>query len=528
MKYPVGIQSFSNLIENGYLYVDKTQFIHEMITTGKYYFLSRPRRFGKSLLMSTIEALFQGKRQLFEGLAISHTDWLWREHEVIHIDFNGDNYQDKGTVNAVINGLLSKFENKYGITDHAETFGLRFKDIIQAAYYKNGNGVVVLIDEYDKPILDVLDDEVVRDSNKNTLQAFYSVLKSMDRYVRFAMLTGISKFSKVSIFSGLNNLNDISLSSKYNEICGISESEMSKYFTTGISNMAESMKISVDEVHSLLKKNYDGYHFSENGKDVYNPFSLLNTFANETISRYWFATGTPTSLIRLIERSNFSIPELEHYECTEDLLTGSDIYLKDPIPLLFQAGYLTIKGFDKRFRLYTLGFPNTEVSEGFSRLLLSSFAGGMNEAAIIKKFVEDVEKGEAEAFMDKLQSFFAGIPYDHTNGGKKKKEDNNGPIKGYLEIHYQNIMFVIMKLMGFYTHTEYRTSNGRIDMTIETSRYVYVMEFKINSSAEAAMKQIDNKEYSKPFKYQSKELIKIGANFDTKTRTLSDFIVSKS
>lgn len=527
VKYPIGIQSFPDIIENGYLYVDKTKLIHEMITTGKYYFLSRPRRFGKSLLLSTIEAVFKGKKNLFEGLYISKTNWDWNEYEVIHIDLNGENYHSVDILKAVINGILTQFENKYNIATPADTFGLRFREIIKTASETSGRNVVILIDEYDKPILDTINDKKTSDANRDTLQAFYSVLKSMDQYIQFAMLSGISKFSKVSIFSGLNKLNDISLSSNYNSICGISEAELSQYFSQGIKDLAQNQSLDEDEIRILLKKNYDGYLFSRKGEGIYNPFSLLNCFSKNEFSDYWFATGTPSSLIRLIEKSNFPIPELEQYECSESMLNGTDIYLKDPIPLLFQAGYLTIKGYDNRFKLFTLGFPNSEVAEGFSTLLLSSYSGELNQSAFLKQFVEDVEKGDADAFMKKLQSFFAGIPYDHINISKKKPEDKKEALKGYVEVHYQNVMFVIMKLMGFYTHTEYRNSNGRIDMTIETSRFVYVMEFKINSSAKVALEQIDNKKYSKPFNYQGKDLIKIGANFDTKTRTLSDYIVSK-
>ncbi len=527
VKYPIGLQSFSDIIENGYLYVDKTRLIHQMITSGKYYFLSRPRRFGKSLLLSTIEALFRGKKEMFEGLYISQTDWKWTEYEVIHIDFNGDNYQNKEILNAVIDGILSQFEKKYHIAKPLATFGLRFREIIKTASELSRRRVVVLIDEYDKPILDTINDKDTSEANRNALQAFYSVLKTMDQYIQFAILTGISKFSKVSIFSGLNNLNDISLSNEYNTICGISETELTQYFRDGIHDLANNLSLSEEEVRLQLKKNYDGYHFSKKGEEIYNPFSLLNCFSKKEFNDYWFATGTPTSLIRLIERSNFLVSEMEHYESSESMLNGTDIYLSNPIPLLFQAGYLTIKDYDSRFKLYTLGFPNSEVAEGFSALLLSSYSGGINQSAFLRQFVEDVEKGNAEDFMKKLKSFIAGIPYDHFRATKDRTSESANKFNGHLEIHYQNIMFVIMKLMGFYAHTEYRTSSGRIDMTIETSQYVYILEFKINSNAKAALSQIESKGYDIPFRHHRKSVINIGANFDTKTRTLSDFIIAK-
>ncbi|MDO4334292.1 MAG: AAA family ATPase [Bacteroidales bacterium] len=526
IKYPIGIQSFADIIENQYLYVDKTAYIHELVTTGKYYFLSRPRRFGKSLLLSTIESLYKGDKYLFEGLAISELDWNWDiTYPVIHIDFNGENFNDENSLHKFLDDLLSKFEIKYKIEKRSKTFGFRFREIIQKAAEINGSKAVVLIDEYDKPILDAIGNVTLRESNRETLQAFYSVLKSMDGFIQFGMLTGVSKFSKVSIFSGLNNLNDISLNTRYNSICGITEEELLSYFSQGIEDIAKNLNESVEEVQSSLKLYYDGYHFSKNGEDVYNPFSLLSAFANKDFSDYWFATGTPTSLIRLIEQSNFPMPEMEHYQCSEDILTGSDIYLSDPIPLLFQSGYLTIKGYDKRFKLYTLGFPNKEVAEGFVNLLYKSFTKGSNKESLVKQFVMDVEQGHARDFMEKLQIFFSGIPYDLL---RSAKEDTHRHQHGQLEVHYQNIMYVIFKLMGFHTHAEFKTANGRIDMMIETQRYIYLLEFKINSSAEIALHQIDEKDYSMPFKSDGRTIIKIGANFDTKSRKLTDFIITEN
>lgn len=520
IKYPIGIQTFEIIRKEGYLYVDKTQFIHQLVSTGKYYFLSRPRRFGKSLFISTLEAFFKGRRELFDGLAIDSLDWDWQEYPVIHIDLNGKEYREEIHLEQSLNENLIQYENQLGYSGEGKAADERLRTLIRTMQEKTGRNVVVLIDEYDQPILRALDDRELYEKFRSKLQAFYAGIKTMDRYIQFAMLTGISKFSKVSIFSGLNNLRDISLNLTYNSICGITEKELTGYFSQSMSEMAVSQNVSSEEIHAQLKRNYDGYHFAAEGEDVYNPFSLLNTFADMKISDYWFATATPNYLIRLLERSNFPIPEMDGYKCHESLLTGSDIYLIDPIPIFFQSGYLTIKGYNSRFNEYVLGFPNSEVTEGFSVFLMNSYMHDRTAAFKINDFVKDVESGRADGFMKQLQSFTADIPYDHITDGEKKRLT-----KGIKEVHYKNVMYVVFKLMGFYTHTEWRTSDGRIDMVVETSNYVYVMEFKIDSTPEAALKQIDEKEYTLPFRTSGKKIFKIGANFSTRSRRLSKWLI---
>lgn len=523
IKYPIGIQTFETIRTEGYLYVDKTSYIHELVSTGQYYFLSRPRRFGKSLLISTIEAFFKGKRELFKGLAIDYLEWDWMEYPVIHIDLNGKEYREEIHLEQSLNENLIRYENLLGYTGEGKTADERLRTLIREMHDKSGRNVVVLIDEYDQPILRALDNRALYDNFRSKLQAFYSGLKSMDRYIRFAMLTGITKFSKVSIFSGLNNLRDISLNKTYNSLCGITEKELTDYFSQSISHMADSQGVSTDEIHSLLKHNYDGYHFSADGEDVYNPFSLLNTFADMKISDYWFATATPNYLVRLLERSNFPIPEIDGYKCHESLLTGSDIYLKDPIPILFQSGYLTIKDYDEEFNEYTLGFPNVEVSKGFSNFLMKSYLHGSDNAtSFITSFIKDVRSGAVDDFMKGLQAFTAGIPYDHIFYGDKKSIS-----KTIMEVHYKNVMYIVFKLMGFHTHTEWRTSDGRIDMLVETDNYIYIMEFKIDSSPEEALRQINDKDYALPLRSSGKKIFKIGANFSTRTRRLSKWLVEE-
>ncbi len=523
-KYPIGIQSFENIRRDGYIYVDKTAFIFQLVSSGKYYFLSRPRRFGKSLLLSTIEALFKGKRELFKGLAIDSLNWDWQEYPVIHLDLNGKEYQEEIHLDQALNENLYIHERLYGCDNKNLPVDERFRELIRTIFSQTGRQVVVLIDEYDQPILRTLQDEILREKFCSKLQAFYSSLKTMDQYVKFAMLTGISKFSKVSIFSGLNNLRDISLSPAYNSICGISEKELTEYFEESISEMADVQNLSLDEMHALLKRNYDGYHFAAYGEDIYNPFSLLNTFVDNVISDYWFATGTPDSLVRLLKRSNFPIPEMDGYVCQESKLTGSDIYLSDPIPIFYQSGYLTIKDYNKEFEEYTLGFPNREVSKGFADLLMNSYMHDSENASVfIADFVKDVRAGKAEDFMKRLKSFTAGIPYDHI-----KIERNKSGIKSVKEAHFQNVIYILFKLMGFYTHTEWHTSDGSIDMIVETSHYIYILEFKVDSSPGKAMQQIDDKEYFLPFLTSGKKIIKIGANFSSRTRRLSNWKISEA
>lgn len=524
-KYPIGIQSFSEIRNNGYLYVDKTAYLHQLVDTGKYYFLSRPRRFGKSLMISTLEALFKGERELFKGLAIDSLEWDWQPHEVLHLDLNARNYKSEDSLDTILNRHLEDWESKYKITPKNSIPEDRFINVIKKAYEISGRGVAILIDEYDKPLLATIGDAYLQNIYRKQLQAFYGVMKSLDEYIKFGILTGVTRFSKVSIFSSLNNLRDISLIQKFNSICGITESELSNNFDEGIKEMSVAQDISIDRIHAELKSYYDGYHFAPRGEDIYNPFSLLNTFSNQEFGFYWLATGTTSSLFDVLNISTFPICDLEGYRCSEHLLTGSDIFLSDPIPFLFQSGYLTIKGYDPEFNEYKLGFPNKEVAQGFNDLVMKTYMRVSEPSSLINELIRDVRKGRVDNFMNKLQSFIAGIPYDHFKS-ENNKEQYDGII-GNKEIHFQNVMYVIMKLMGFLTHTEFKTSNGRIDMVVETKDYIYVMEFKINSSPKKALKQINEKGYTLPFRTSGKKIYKIGTNFNTKTRRLSDWITEE-
>ena len=525
VKYPIGIQTFAEIRENNYLYVDKTEYIHELVSRGKYYFLSRPRRFGKSLTVSTLQALFEGKRELFKGLAIDSLEWDWQKHEVLHLDLNVKFYEDSSSLISILDRHLREWEEKYEIQPISEIPEDRFISIIKRAYELSGRGVAILVDEYDKPLLATIGQPDLQNYYRKQLQGFYGVLKSMDQYIRFGMITGVSRFSKVSIFSALNNLMDISLEPDFNSICGITETELSQHFGEGMRIMSEKLNLSISELHTLLKSNYDGYHFAGHGEDIYNPFSILNVFRTSRIGSYWLATGTTSSLLEVLNVNTYPLQELEGCRATENMLNGADIFLSDPIPFFFQTGYLTIKDYDPEFEQYILGFPNKEVCKGFNDLVLRTWMRANAPATFVSDFVRDVRAGKAEAFMEKIRYFFAGIPYDHVREDKINREDEETGIRGTREVHYQNVMYVIMKLMGFYTDTEYRTSTGRIDMVVQTGDYVYVMEFKIDSTAQAALDQIEEKGYAEPFRITGKKIFRIGANFDTKTRRLSDFII---
>ena len=370
MKYPIGIQDFEKLRTNGYSYVDKSRFVYKLATEGEYYFLSRPRRFGKSLFLSTLEAYFQGKKELFEGLAIYDLETEWKKYPIFHIDLNTANFREKDSLYNVLNDYLTGWEDKYGTRNSEVTLALRFKGVIARAAEKEGCGVVILIDEYDKPILQTLRDPELQAEHRAQLKAFYSVLKTQDRYIKFAFLTGVTKFGKVSVFSDLNNLTDISMVHRYVNICGTTEEELKSYFKEGISELASANGDSESETIDKLRMRYGGYHFEKNSEGIYNPFSVLNTLAKHRYKDYWFETGTPTFLIELLKAHGYRLPDLNKEQVSAIVMSRMDSAPTNLIPIIYQTGYLTIKGYDERFKKYQLGFPNKEVEEGFLNLLL--------------------------------------------------------------------------------------------------------------------------------------------------------------
>jgi hypothetical protein len=511
---PIGVQDFESLRNDEYLYVDKTELVYQLVTTGRYYFLSRPRRFGKSMLLSTLHAYFSGKKELFKGLAIEKLEKNWTKYPVLHLDLNLIKKGDENALDSTLNNTLSEWEELYGTRQSETTFALRFKGVIQRACQLTGQRVVILVDEYDKPILQTIDDEALQESFRATLKSFYGVLKSEDRNIRFAFLTGVTKFGKVSVFSDLNNLYDISLDRLYTSICGITDDELDTIFVPYIQRLANVMQRSDAEVREVLRVNYDGYHFCENSVGIYNPFSILCTFQSNKIKNYWFETGTPSYLVYLLKKHHYNLETMANAECDADVLNSVDSQSTNPIPVIYQSGYLTIKDYDSEFGLYRLGFPNKEVEDGFLKFLLPNYASIDNSqtAFFITNFVKEIRAGKIDDFFKRLSSLFADIPYELVKD---------------LENHYQNVLFIVTKLMGLYVKAEYHTCEGRIGLLLQTDAYTYVIEFKLNGTAEEALAQINDKNYALPFAADNRQLIKVGVNFSSKTRNIERWIVEK-
>lgn len=510
--YPIGIQNFESLRNDNYFYVDKTKLIYQLARSGRYYFLSRPRRFGKSLLISTLEAYFEGKKELFKGLAIENLEKDWIKYPILHLDLNIEKYNSPDSLDKILNDKLEYWESIYGTRPSETSFSLRFAGIVRRAYEQTGQRVAILVDEYDKPMLQSIGNEELQRSFRDTLKPFYGVLKSMDGCIKFALLTGVTKFGKISVFSDLNNLNDISMDERYIEICGITEKEIHENLEDELHELARRQKMTHDEVCKELKECYDGYHFVEDSIGLYNPFSLLNTFDKMKFGSYWFETGTPTYLVELLKQNHYSLQRIAHEETDADVLNSIDSASQNPVPVIYQSGYLTIKGYDRRFGMYRLGFPNREVEEGFIKFLLPYYANvdKIESPFQISKFVHEVEQGDYDAFFRRLQSFFADTPYELVRD---------------LELHYQNVLFIVFKLIGFYVKAEYHTSEGRIDLILQTDQFVYIMEFKLDGTAEEAIKQINDKHYAQAFNADKRKLYKIGINFSNKTRNIERWIV---
>lgn len=511
--YPIGIQNFEKIRKDGYFYIDKTALVYQLVKTGSYYFLSRPRRFGKSLLISTLEAYFQGKKELFTGLAMEKLEKDWIEYPILHLDLNIEKYDTPESLNNILEKSLAKWEGLYGANPSERSLSLRFAGIIERACEQTGQRVAILIDEYDKPLLQAIGNEVLQNEFRNTLKPFYGALKTMDGCIKFAILTGVTKFGKVSVFSDLNNLDDISMREPYVSLCGVTEREIHDNLEEELHELAAIQQLTYEEVYAKLKDCYDGYHFVENTEGIYNPFSLLNTFKYNKFSNYWFETGTPTYLVELLKRTHYDLGRMAHVETDADVLNS--IYGdEDPIPVIFQSGYLTIKGYDKEFGLYRLGFPNKEVEEGFMKFLIPFYTrfNKVEAPFEIQRFVKELRAGDIDAFFKRLRSFFADTPYE---------------LVSELELHYQNVLFILYKLLGFYVKAERHTSDGRIDLVLQTDKFIYIMEFKLDGTAEEALQQINEKRYALPFEQDARRLFKIGVNFSNTTRNIEKWLVEE-
>lgn len=515
MKYPIGIQQFEKIRKGGFVYVDKTAQVYQMAAQGSYYFLSRPRRFGKSLLISTMEAYFQGKKELFEGLALEQLETEWKSYPVLHLDLNARNYENKDSLHAELNKHLQGWEEQYGLESRLSLAPEeRFFHIIRRAFEQTGEQVVVLVDEYDKPLLSTIDHKELHDAYRDTLKGFFGVLKSQDPYIRFAFLTGVSRFSHVSIFSDLNNLKDISMDARYADICGISEKELHPCFDEPIRALASAHRMTYEEACEKLREQYDGYHFGEDAPGLYNPYSLLNTFDTLKFNDYWFRTGTPTFLVKLLQRNDYRLKELKGLYVDEATLQGLDDDYADPIPVLFQSGYLTISGYDPELG-YRLDFPNQEVERGFFNFLVPYYTTLLKSSvqSHLNQLTAAVRQGRPDELLETLQTMLAGKPYQLAGGDK--------------EVHFQNTLYLIFMMLGYNVQVEQATSQGRMDVTLQTKDYIYIIELKLDKSAEEAFQQIKDKQYARPFQTDTRKVFLIGVNFSSQTRTVEDWVIEE-
>ena len=526
---PIGGQDFSDLRRNGFIYVDKTHFVADLVSASKYYFLSRPRRFGKSLFLSTLKAYFEGKKECFEGLYLEKWEEAqaaqegreaWQQYPVLYLDLNAKNYESRENLENVLDRHLSIWENKYGVKEKRVDLEDRFQSLLRYIYETTHQQVIVLVDEYDKPLLLTLEEglEDLNNEYRRILKGFFAVLKSGDPYLRFVFLTGVSRFSKISLFSDLNHLNDISLNRDYSSVCGITEEELKSNFQPEIKALSESEQLTYEETLEKLKQTYDGYLFIDGGVHVYNPFSLLNVFSDRMFFDYWFQSGTPTFLVQYLKKAHFYLPDLENnVEIDLSSLNNFKVDVGSPIPILYQAGYLTLKSYNRRSGLYSLGYPNNEVKYGLIRNLLPSYSN-LDETKVqrfVWQFYEKVCSGDVASFMQVISDLLANIPYS---------SDSKDDVR-WREQNYQIAVALIFQFMGMYTQIEVYSAKGRADCVVYTEHIIYIFEFKLWSAgtAEEALAQIQEQEYYKPLRLQGKKLVLIGTSFDEEKRNIKEW-----
>lgn len=513
--YPVGIQTFERIRKENKLYIDKTEYIYRMTHSGGcYFFLSRPRRFGKSLLVSTFESYFSGKKELFEGLAIEKLEQEWMEYPVLHFDMSGGKHMEKEQLEDYLSNRLEAEERKWGTTHSKRGVNNRLTELITTAYEISGMQVVVLIDEYDAPMLDVAHERKTLDELRNVMRNFYSPLKMCEPMLRFVFLTGITKFSQVSIFSELNNIKNISLDDEYAGVCGITKEELLTQMSEDIDVLAEALEMTREETIAKLKENYDGYHFSPASPDVFNPYSLLNCFDDKNFGAYWFSSGTPTYLINMLRKFKVLPAKIGRSLARSSAFDAPTENLKTITPLLYQSGYITIKGYDKMSQLFTLDLPNKEIKVGLFESLLPYYLEGMyaeeGDVAIAQMSVL-IRQGDMDGALRLLQEFLGTVPYC-----------NNTNYEG----HYQQVLFIIFTLLThFVVDVEVHTPNGRVDVVMETEDTLYLIELKLNKSAQAAMQQINLKQYDQRFARCGKPIVKVGVNFDAKKGNIEDWTI---
>ena len=525
MKYPIGIQSFDQIRNDGYVYVDKTALIYQLVTTGKIYFLSRPRRFGKSLLVSTLEHYFLGHKELFKGLAMEQLEKDWLEYPVFHIDFNNTQFEKSGNLENKINIYLTAWEQIYGALPVKGDLGDRFAYVLEQAHKQTGRRAVVLVDEYDKPILDVLDsgkmtveddqEILLEEQHRNILKGFYSVFKGADAHLQFVLLTGVTKFSQVSVFSGFNQPDDISMVRDYESLCGITKDELLSVFGDSIHLLADELNLNEEQTIQVLKDRYDGYHFGKRMTDIFNPFSILKCFRHLSVEDYWFASGTPTYLVRLLNHYGEQLNEMiGQYYFPEEFIDYKAT-VEQPLPMIYQSGYLTIKRYNRDLNTYLLDFPNNEVKKGFLTLVASNYLQSKERVTSwIQQAVMALQRGRLEQFRDQLTAFLASVPYS-----MRRKQDERE-----YERYFQYTFYLLLRLLSVYTvYNEMEQSQGRVDCIVETPNYVFIFEFKLDGSAEQALQQIKDKGYAKPYLTDPRKLYQIGVNFSSETGTIEGF-----
>lgn len=517
-RYAIGLQDFGNIRKGGFVYVDKTSFIPLLLANSNYYFLARPRRFGKSLFLSTLEYFFSGERDLFRGLAVDSYDWDWATYPVIHIDLNGADYTLENSLTERLNSNLLNYEKQYNLpTEGNVSLQQRFRSLISNLFEATGKQVVVLVDEYEKPMLDTWNHPQLSEKHKETLRGFYGVIKSLDKYLKFVFLTGVTRFGQMNVFSGLNNIRDISLLDEYGAICGITQKELTNSFPEGISRIAQGENTDFEGALKLLKDNYDGYHFSRNCPDIYNPYSLINAFAAKEINAYWSATGTPTLLVKLLMQKDYDLEQLDGIRASGERLMGFDNSFEDPVSLFYQTGYLTIKYYDRETREYILGYPNSEVQKAFFNFVLPYYYTKRTQAteSLVSNLNRSIIRGEPKEAMEYLESFSASISYDMIPAPE-------------VERHFQSLLYIVVKLLTspfVKIVPELKTSDGRIDLLIETPKYIYLIEIKRDKTPAEALNQIYKKEYAMQYRHDSREVFLIGMNFSTEKKRIDGFLI---